>query len=120
MFRGSDILKFFISHTTMLPDPPGVTGCAGGGAFGRLASAKYPIQHTNTSFSRGAAAFWVPSLIFDAVVFAMTISKSISTLKSNRSLGVLGILLRDGSFYFTLVLLYANQSWLTRILVSLY
>ncbi|KAJ6561788.1 hypothetical protein B0H19DRAFT_1142629 [Mycena capillaripes] len=77
-------MAFFINHTTFRPDPPGVVGCGGGRAIGK-------------SSSRGAAAFWAPSLIFDVVVFAMTTQ----TLKENRSLGILHIILRDGSLYFT-------------------
>jgi len=81
------LMAFFINHTTALPNPPGVTGCAGGGAFG----------------SRGAAAFWGPSVLFDVVVFAMTVYKSYVTIKHSRSFGVLGILLRDGSLYFAVI-----------------
>ncbi|KAJ6577337.1 hypothetical protein B0H19DRAFT_1061982 [Mycena capillaripes] len=96
-------MAFFINHTTLLPDPPGVAGCAGGGAFG----------------SRGAAAFWAPSLIFDVVVFAMTIYKTTQTLKENRSLGLLHTILRDGSLYFTIVVFINLANMLTLLLAPL-
>jgi len=96
-------MAFFIAHTTLLPDPPGVTGCAGGGAFG----------------SRGAAAFWAPSFIFDIVIFAMTIYKSYMTFKGSRSLGLIGILLRDGSLYFCVIVFINLVNMLTLILAPL-
>lgn len=96
-------MGYFISHTTLLPDPPGVAGCAGGGVFG----------------NRGAAAFWAPSLIFDLVVFTMTMYKSYKTYQGSRSLGVLGILLRDGSLYFAVVFSINLMNMLTLLLAPL-
>jgi hypothetical protein len=54
------------------------------------------IFPTTSTHSRGAAAFWGPSVVFDVVVFALIVYKSSVTIKHNRSLGMLGILLRDG------------------------
>ncbi|KAJ7096188.1 hypothetical protein C8R44DRAFT_889899 [Mycena epipterygia] len=96
-------MAFFIAHTTLLPDPPGVTGCAGGGAFG----------------SRGAAAFWAPSFIFDIIIFAMTLYKSYVTFKGSRSLGFIGILLRDGSLYFCVVVFINLINMMTLVLAPI-
>ncbi|KAJ7744194.1 hypothetical protein B0H16DRAFT_1560449 [Mycena metata] len=96
-------MAFFISRTTILPDPPGVTGCAGGGVFG----------------SRGAVAFWAPSFIFDIVIFAMTIYQSYKTFKGSRCLGLIGIMLRDGSLYFCVIFCVNLANMMTLILAPL-
>ncbi|KAJ7650650.1 hypothetical protein FB45DRAFT_1018040 [Roridomyces roridus] len=96
-------MAVFINHTTLLPDPPGVVGCAGGGSFG----------------SRGAVAFWGPAFIFDVVVFAMTIYKSYKTLQGSKSLGLLGVVLRDGSIYFVIVAIISVVNMMTMIFAPL-